>query len=738
MTTASARDRDPVPVDPTPHAVAAGGDVRRNEIREVLQRESSSVVEIGSADKVKKKLKRLDTIVFCVAFLEWAGNAVGTLASLWATVVLLGGFCSLLSPKDFWFATVMIFMEGTRYLSISVAVALQILSYHVTWELLEHWDDLDETWEERNASLPRLLLPILETMMYILFFWSVVFPLPGISFEISLYMLLSAIAVGLIANLQIPVAFLQVLLSVPRLCSLLGHHHQDYHPLPDGTSPNFVPSIVVVFVLELCQGSSYMIASLLGIVSLLFRRSLAHASGFKDDWGVEAVNLYFCQAYKARTETGLFRSAKQKYTPSLNRFAIESLGSTSSDKTQIVGLRILYHCLERGNPESNKKLITRIVKDNAKTIINKTIGLISYLTDAENSGDKQQKEDRDSKWVRLIIGGGDSKSSVDKQKKKRTDKKKVVCLSLMFVRRLAINGGKISTRFRKELSESPFFLDSLENILNLEDCREELWEPVMDIIAVLALNKDARQEIGSIQSIFPKLIRAFLMPEDYSLRMAAGKALANLTIMSTDNCWAILLADPEHEFIKNLVSMLEDKYCVHVAADLLHNLCANSREKLMEKKFGANVHLESSLQKVMGMIRTKDGKELEAALCVASQISDVIPEYFAKTLDTDTDAEAAAELVQKLVDTLKSNREPRLEYPRIRRVLIEMIISILNSCLRTRYKEIFREKGAKEALDMVKGTPSRLEKYRVFLDGEGVVMEDLHMRDRVDKAKGLI
>lgn len=46
--------------------------------------------------------------------LEWAGNAVGTLGLLWATVVLLGGFCSLLSRGDFWFSTVMIFMEATR------------------------------------------------------------------------------------------------------------------------------------------------------------------------------------------------------------------------------------------------------------------------------------------------------------------------------------------------------------------------------------------------------------------------------------------------------------------------------------------------------------------------------------------------------------------------------------------------------------------------------------------------
>jgi hypothetical protein len=60
----------------------------------------------------------------------------------------------------------------------------------------------------------------------------------------------------------------------------------------------------------------------------------------------------------------------------------------------------------------------------------------------------------------------------------------------------------------------------------------------------------------------------------------------------------------------------------------------------------------------------------------------------------------------------------------------------MESC--PQYKKIFRGKGAEDALDMVKGTPSRLEKYRVFLDGEGVVEESVPMRDLVDKAKRLI
>ena len=135
------------------------------------------------------------------------------------------------------------------------------------------------------------------------------------------------------------------------------------------------------------------------------------------------------------------------------------------------------------------------------------------------------------------------------------------------------------------------------------------------------------------------------------------------------------------------------------------------------------------------IMASKGGKQLEAALCVTSQIGYVIPKCFRKVLISDTDAAA---LVEKLVDTLNSNREPRPEYPRIRRVLVEVVTSIVRLCPDP-YRTIFREKKAKDALDMVKGTPSRLERYRVvFINGEGVLPERLPMRGLVDKAKRLI
>ena len=105
-------------VEPTAQADAASGDevpLRESRSEEVQQRRRRE----SSADMVRRKLRRLNQIVFCVAFLEWAGNAVGTLAFIWATVVLLGGFSSFLSRTDFWFSTIMVFMEASRCVPVT-------------------------------------------------------------------------------------------------------------------------------------------------------------------------------------------------------------------------------------------------------------------------------------------------------------------------------------------------------------------------------------------------------------------------------------------------------------------------------------------------------------------------------------------------------------------------------------------------------------------------------------------
>ncbi|XP_044964604.1 uncharacterized protein LOC123424990 [Hordeum vulgare subsp. vulgare] len=62
--------------------------------------------------------KHLNGFVHAVALVERLGNALGTLAFTWATVVLLGGYPTVLGPDDdFVFATAIVFLEATRMFS---------------------------------------------------------------------------------------------------------------------------------------------------------------------------------------------------------------------------------------------------------------------------------------------------------------------------------------------------------------------------------------------------------------------------------------------------------------------------------------------------------------------------------------------------------------------------------------------------------------------------------------------
>ena len=63
--------------------------------------------------------KALNCCVRSVALVERVGNALGTLAFTWATVVLLGGYPTVLRPTDdFWFATTIVFLEAARYVYV--------------------------------------------------------------------------------------------------------------------------------------------------------------------------------------------------------------------------------------------------------------------------------------------------------------------------------------------------------------------------------------------------------------------------------------------------------------------------------------------------------------------------------------------------------------------------------------------------------------------------------------------
>jgi hypothetical protein len=64
-------------------------------------------------DRDKKEIPELllNRLLVAEVFLQMLASGLGTIALIWATVVLLGGFSSALMTMDFWFVTAIVFVE---------------------------------------------------------------------------------------------------------------------------------------------------------------------------------------------------------------------------------------------------------------------------------------------------------------------------------------------------------------------------------------------------------------------------------------------------------------------------------------------------------------------------------------------------------------------------------------------------------------------------------------------------
>uniref|UniRef100_A0A0D9X2B6 Uncharacterized protein n=1 Tax=Leersia perrieri TaxID=77586 RepID=A0A0D9X2B6_9ORYZ len=58
--------------------------------------------------------RELNRFVRIMALMERAGNGLGTLVFTWATVVILGGFSTMLTTRKFRYATFLALLEAIR------------------------------------------------------------------------------------------------------------------------------------------------------------------------------------------------------------------------------------------------------------------------------------------------------------------------------------------------------------------------------------------------------------------------------------------------------------------------------------------------------------------------------------------------------------------------------------------------------------------------------------------------
>lgn len=68
-----------------------------------------------SAQELQRPEWKITLFVFLEMFLASATSSVATVGVVWATVVLLGGFVSKLSPLDFFLVTILTLFLSMRY-----------------------------------------------------------------------------------------------------------------------------------------------------------------------------------------------------------------------------------------------------------------------------------------------------------------------------------------------------------------------------------------------------------------------------------------------------------------------------------------------------------------------------------------------------------------------------------------------------------------------------------------------
>ncbi|KAG8093084.1 hypothetical protein GUJ93_ZPchr0012g20925 [Zizania palustris] len=237
----------------------------------------------GKVKKVRSPEKVLNGFVWLVAVLERLGNATGTLAFTWATVILLGGYPTVLrSNDDFLYAIIIVFLEALS-----------------------------------DQPIFRLTL---------------------IEFQ---FVALSLVSLG---NFQIPAAVLRVVLASIRLHTqnYTANDGKDNNNKDPSSEKNLKTSMNIFYGIVLVQGILYIIACLVELFSSIPRRRLIRRVGFRGQLGVEYVNRYYAYALEKCMQGPMLAPTRI----SLVNFATDSIDSDSS-KNRLYGVQVLHSLLKK-------------------------------------------------------------------------------------------------------------------------------------------------------------------------------------------------------------------------------------------------------------------------------------------------------------------------------------------------------------------------------------------------------
>ncbi|KAF0915888.1 hypothetical protein E2562_000533 [Oryza meyeriana var. granulata] len=741
--------------------------------------------EAGAADEAAKREENNDDMPAKLMEdkLNWyrlrsavcykAASGFGTLAFIWATVVLLGGFATLVKQRDFWFVTIIAFIQ-----------AIGLFGGGGDHDFMERapqalfaYDKIVEQCEGRIWRKHGSVVDIADFG----------------SFACSWHMCFACLPS--LAVVLVQLAALATLVALPSMrLSSQDYVDPEFRGHPDHS--NVRRLLNIFYALVLAQGFSYLCQTINeGLYYGIWKQVV---SKYKLGLSGKAVLDRYCDDNYNLCINGNVRDA-------LNMdFLSYAMGLARSDSItdQLLGVRAIDDMLAEPryrvlaprrlllSSETMNSLVRMLTFDGdgeiirgpaasvllclAPSLLARSIqGLIHFtssLLHERKDGDMEYAwfglsiidklmdnpdnhrfavEEADNliaKVVRLATTNLDRRRHGD-HRPNFPSEIVLLELSITVLDKLVAIGGEAGKVLKRDFAE----------LLSNNNCTMivEHGAPAIRIIACCALDGMAREQFGNTPEIIRALLKASCLllsapqqPDDQAAA-AAATAAANALVLLTTDCNSnviVVLGEIDDREMKQLVNnMLQRK---SMAAKLLHNLRAymgtdqytdrphlmevidNALPKVLQAIVGVNTLEERTQEeeKIQPASNTRgdqdrfnvneEGKVFESfvglavQICVSKKLSDLPVEHGTHL--------TIRNLAEKLTKILETYHSPTTDIPGIRRVTIELMIWMMKSNKSNIGLFWSSHSRVPSLLESVALKAQKLENFSLFYNGAGV------------------
>uniref|UniRef100_A0A0E0MND6 Uncharacterized protein n=1 Tax=Oryza punctata TaxID=4537 RepID=A0A0E0MND6_ORYPU len=275
------------------------------EKKSLLQRyrEFASGVHLELRASRRPEVRLVNRYAVIMGYQMLAVKVIGYLVLVWSTVVLLGGFVTLLAKKDFWCLAAITVIQ-----SAGVFTALTDDQSAYFWESLPSFDkylgDLACELREKERSSATFATAIVLRFANLIFLVLYVF---------ILYPVAAVYLYGL---------FISPVLALMRLAQ-----HDYGNGDADPSKANLKPALILLYSLAMLQGILFLLGGSYIILETIMVKVLAKHYELEDKWGCRSVKQYI-----VGTRNRCFKDPQFARGRNLITFAVDLLESESPEK----------------------------------------------------------------------------------------------------------------------------------------------------------------------------------------------------------------------------------------------------------------------------------------------------------------------------------------------------------------------------------------------------------------------